>query len=61
MGKPFPPNPDDTALRWYCEAFDTYLAEDLSDFEPVDAEGSFMHALAVNRDCGEGMGGYRAF
>ena len=59
MGKPFPPNPNDEALRWHCEGFDTYLKDDLSDFEEVKAEGSFMHALAVNRDCG--VGGYRAF
>lgn len=58
MGKPFPPNTNDTALRWYCEAFDKYLAEDLSDYETFDSPGSFMHALGVNRACG---GGYRAF
>ena len=58
MGMPYPPNPNDTALRWYCEAFDQYLAEDLSDYEPVDAPGSYMHALGVNRACGSG---YRAY
>ena len=58
MGKPYPPNPKDTAMRWYCEAFDHYLAEDLSDFEPVNTTGSYMQALAVNRAC---SGIYRAF
>ncbi|KAL9610882.1 MAG: hypothetical protein Q9167_004423, partial [Letrouitia subvulpina] len=58
MGKPFPPNPNDTAPRWYCEAFDQYLAEDLSDFVPVDAPGSYMYGLGVNRGCG---GSYRAY
>ena len=58
LGKPFPPIPNDTAPRWFCEGFDRYLAGDLSDFEPVDAPGSFRFGLAVNRACG---GGYRAF
>lgn len=58
MGTPFPPTPNDTALRWNCEGYDRYLKEDLKDFEPVEADGSYMHALAVNRGCG---GGYRAF
>ena len=58
MGKPYPSDPNDDRLRWYCEGFDTYLKEDLSDYEAVDAPGSYMHALAVNRACD---GGYRAF
>ena len=58
MGKPYPPTSNDTGLRWYCEAFDQYLAEDLSDYEPANAPGSYMHALGVNRACG---GAYRAF
>ena len=58
MGKPYPPTANDTGLRWYCEGFDRYVAEDLSDYEPVDAPGSYMHALGVNRVCG---GTYRAF
>lgn len=56
MGKPFPPNPKDTAPRWYCEAFDQYLTTD--DFVPIDAPGSFMYGLGVNRAC---EGGYRVF
>lgn len=58
MGKPYPPNPNDTAPRWYCEAFDEYLAEDGSDFVPVDAPESYMYGLGVNRACG---GTYRAY
>lgn len=52
LGKLYPPDLNDTALRWYCEAFDTYLAENLSDYEPVDAPGSFLYSLGVNRACG---------
>lgn len=58
MGKLYPPNPNDVTPRWYCDAFDKYLAQDLSDFVPVDAPGSFMHSLGVNRAC---EGGYRAY
>lgn len=58
MGKPYPPNPNDTTPRWFCEAFDTYLAQDLSDYVPVKAPGSFMYSLGVNRACG---GKYRAY
>ena len=60
MGKPFPPNPNDTRTRWYCEGFGEYFKSDLSDFEEVDAEGSFMYGLAVNRGCDKGDG-YRMF
>ena len=58
MGKPYPPNPKDTAERWYCEGFGKWFAEDLSDFSPNDSPDSYMHGLAVNRDCGAG---YRMF
>ena len=63
MGKPFPPDPKvkDTELRWYCEAFDTYFKDDLSDFEEVNAPGSYMYQLAVNRACGGSSRPYRAF
>ena len=57
MGKLYPPDPKDTALRWYCTAFNEFLTESL--FEAVQ-EGvqSYMHAVAVNRVCGAG---FRAF
>lgn len=58
MGKPYPPNPSDTATRWYCEGFGEYFEEDESDFVPVDAPGSYMYGLGVNRACG---GDYRAY
>lgn len=57
VGKPYPPNPNDTAPRWFCEAYDTFFAQDLSDYVPVDAPGSFMYSLGVNRACG----GIRAY
>ena len=59
QGKPYPPNPNgDNAERWFCEAFDKCFATDLNDFSPVDAPGSYMYGLAVNRGCDTS---YRAF
>ena len=45
MGKPAPGTPITdgsniaTAKRWWCEGFDEYLGEDLSDYVEVDVEG----------------------
>ena len=48
MGAPYPPNASDTAVRWYCTAFDVPLSPDLYEAVAVD---SFMHAVGVNRIC----------
>lgn len=61
QGKPYPPSPEDERPRWYCEGFDQELAGDLSDYEVVDAEGSYLYGVGVNRGCAEGRGCYRAF
>ena len=37
---------------------DAYLANDGSDYAPVDVEGSYMFGLGVNRVCN---GTYRAY
>ena len=65
MGVPQPGAPDNgnaTALRWWCEGFDAYFKEDLSDFEEFEGEGSYMYGLAVNRGCASGTeSDYRFF
>lgn len=61
MGKPVPGSPingNATATRWWCEGFDAYLKEDLSDYIEADVEGSYMYGLGVNRACG---GEYRFY
>ena len=55
MGEPYPPNASDTALRWFCTAFDAPLSPGL--YEGIEAE-SYMHAVGVNRVCG---GSFRAY
>ena len=55
MGKPYPPNASDTAVRWFCTIFDAALSPGL--YEAIDAE-SYMHAVGVNRVC---EGTFRAY
>lgn len=56
-GKPFPPVPGQSqAPRWYCKGYDAPLSA--TEFEPVNAPGSYLNGLAVNRVCG---GTYRAY
>ena len=68
QGVPQPGAPTDgnaTARRWWCEGFDVFLKEDLSDFEGFEGEESFGWGVAVNRGCeraeGGRGGGYRFF
>ncbi len=58
LGRPVPPTGDGGPERWYCSGFDAYLADDASDYAPVDVEGSYMFGLGVNRVCN---GTYRAY
>lgn len=57
-GKPYPPAPagQSQASRWYCKGYDAPLSA--TDFTPVNAPGSYLNGLAVNRVCG---GTYRAY
>ena len=55
MGRPYPPNASDTAVRWFCTIFDAVLSPGL--YEAIDAE-SYMHAVGVNRVC---EGSFRAY
>ena len=55
MGRPYPPNASDTAVRWYCTIFDAALSPEL--YQAIDAE-SYMHAVGVNRVC---EGSFRAY
>ena len=58
QGRPYPPGRlgNDTALRWFCGAFDAPLSGD--DYTAVDTSDSFLYGLGVNRVCN---GTYRAF
>ncbi len=56
LGKPYPPNASDTAMRWFCTAYDRYLT--LEDYVAVDAPGSYIGLVGVNRVCG---GTFRAY
>ena len=58
LGKPIPPTGNGGPTQWFCTGFDAYLAEDGSDYAPIDAPGSYMFGLGVNRVCG---GTYRAY
>lgn len=57
MGKPYPPDPSDTAIRWFCTAFDQPLTVDLYEAVAAGVE-SYMHAVGVNRLC---EGTFRAY
>ena len=56
LGKPYPPNPNDTASRWFCTAYDQYLTPE--DYAAVDAPGSYVGLVGVNRVC---EGTFRAY
>lgn len=56
LGKPYPPNASDTAMRWYCTAYDQYLTPE--DYVAADAPGSYIGLVGVNRVCG---GTFRAY
>lgn len=58
LGKPIPPTGMGGPTQWFCSGFDAYLANDGSDFVPVDVGGSYMFGLDVNRVCN---GTYRAY
>ena len=58
LGRPIPPTGNGGPLQYFCSGFDAYLANDGSDFVPVDVEGSYMFGLDVNRVC---SGTYRAY
>ncbi|KAK9809723.1 hypothetical protein WJX73_010461 [Symbiochloris irregularis] len=57
LGEPAAPGGGSNETRWYCEAFDQNLS--LDNYEPNDQQGSYLHALGVNRAC-DGSN-YRAF
>lgn len=57
LGLPIPPTPSGPE-QWFCSGFDAYLADDGSDYVPVEVEGSYMFGLGVNRVCN---GTYRAY
>lgn len=56
LGKPYPPNASDAAPRWFCTAYDRYLTP--GDYVAVDAPGSYVGLVGVNRVCG---GTFRAY
>ena len=56
LGKPYPPNANDTASRWFCTAYDQYLTPE--DYVAVDAPGSYIGLVGVNRVC---EGTFRAY
>ena len=56
LGKPYPPNASDTASRWFCTAYDRYLTPE--DYVAVDAPGSYVGLVGVNRVC---EGTFRAY
>lgn len=58
LGKPIPPTGNGGPTQWFCSGFDAYLANDGSDFVPVEVGGSYMFGLDVNRVC---SGTYRAY
>jgi len=57
MGTIYPPNPNDTAIRWLCTAFDPSLTPELYQALEPDVD-SYMHAVGVNRVC---EGTFRAY
>ena len=58
IGRPVPPTGNGGPVQWFCSGFDAYLADDGSDYVPVDVKGSYMYGLGVNRVCN---GTYRAY
>lgn len=57
IGRPYPPDPSDTAVRFFCTAFDELLTVGL--YEAVEAGvESYIHTVGVNRICG---GVFRAY
>ena len=58
LGRPVPPTGNGGPLQYFCSGFDAYLANDGSDFVPVDVTGSYQFGLDVNRVCN---GTYRAY
>ena len=58
LGRPIPPTGNGGPVQWFCSGYDAYLANDGSDYVPVDVEGSYMYGLGVNRVCN---GTYRAY
>ena len=58
LGRPIPPTGNGGPLQYFCSGFDAYLANDGSDFVPVEVEGSYEFGLDVNRVC---KGTYRAY
>ena len=58
LGRPIPPTGNGGPLQYFCSGFDAYLANDGSDFVPVEVAGSYQFGLDVNRVCN---GTYRAY
>ncbi|KAL9075761.1 MAG: hypothetical protein Q9161_001513 [Pseudevernia consocians] len=50
LGRPIPPTGNGGPEQWYCSGYDAYLADDGSDYVPVEVEGSYMFGLGVNRN-----------
>ena len=58
LGRPIPPTGNGGPFQYFCSGFDAYLANDGSDFVPVEVAGSYEFGLDVNRVCN---GTYRAY
>ena len=58
LGRPVPPTGNGGPVQWFCSGYDAYLANDGSDYVPVDVQGNYMFGLGVNRVCN---GTYRAY
>jgi len=57
MGTIYPPNPNDTAIRWFCTAFNALLTPELYQALEPDVD-TYMHLIGVNRVC---EGTFRAY
>jgi hypothetical protein len=57
MGTVYTPNPNDTAIRWFCTAFDALLSPELYQLLEPDVY-SYMYLIGVNRVC---EGTFRAY
>lgn len=57
LGTIYPSNPNDTAIRWLCTAFDAPSTPEL--YQPLEPDvDSYMHPAGVNRVC---EGTFRAY
>lgn len=48
----------DDSARWFCSGFDAFLAEGGGTYVPIDAPGSYLFGVGVNRICGSGFRAY---